>query len=85
VAENKIGNGDAVVSVNVACQRSQGAVGHADGDRWHVLEVIRHGEQKDVHTDSNVLEGKRHRVPVEWGESYAYPGDCATSAIGTSL
>src|SRR5713226_7804345 len=60
-----------MMSVDVACKRGQGAIGHADGDGRHVLEVIRHGEQKDVHTVSNVLKERsvaRNRVQVECGD-----------------
>ena len=50
MAENEIGNRHSVVRIDVSCERGQSAVRHADGDRGHVLEIIRHGEQKDVHT-----------------------------------
>jgi hypothetical protein len=49
MAEDEIGNSYAVVLIHIAGQRGQGAIGHADRDRRHVLERIRHGEQKDVH------------------------------------
>ena len=52
ITEDQICNSDAVVIIHISGKRGQSAVGHADGDRRHVLEIIRHGEQKDVHKAS---------------------------------
>jgi len=48
---------------------------HTDGDRRHVLEVIWHGEQKDVHTDCSRAQGEtgcRNRGSMR--RSYAHSG-----------
>ena len=47
--EDEIGDGDVMVGIEVARERGQRAVRHADGDRRHVLERVRHREQQDVH------------------------------------
>ena len=44
-----LGDCDVVVRVEVARERRQRAVGHADRDGRHVLERIRHREQQHVH------------------------------------
>jgi hypothetical protein len=49
LTQDKIGNGHSVILIQIACERSQSAIRHADRNSWHVLERIRHGEQKDVH------------------------------------
>ena len=49
VHEDEIGDGDAVMRVDIAGQRRERAVRHADGDWRHVLERVRHREQQDVH------------------------------------
>src|SRR5262249_39776214 len=49
LTEDEIGGGDVVVRVHIAGERSEGAIGHTDGDDRHVLERIRHGEEKDIH------------------------------------
>jgi len=38
-----------VILIHIACERSQSTVWHPDRNRRHVLERIRHGEQKYVH------------------------------------
>src|SRR5262249_42477775 len=48
--KNEIGDGDAVMVVNIARQRSECPIGHADRHRGHVLERVRHRQQKDVHS-----------------------------------
>jgi len=58
MGEDQIGNGDAVVIIHISRKRAQSAIGHADGNRRHVLERIRHGEQKDVHKASLYDQGR---------------------------
>ena len=49
LGEDQVGHRDRVVPIDVAGQRRQRAVRHADDDRRHVLERVRHGEEQDVH------------------------------------
>jgi len=49
VHQDQIGDRHLMVRVDVAGQRSQGAVRHARRDHRRVLERIRHGEQEDPH------------------------------------
>src|SRR5215472_12627899 len=41
IAEDQVGHSDPVVSVHISGEGGQRAVGHADGDWWHVLEIVR--------------------------------------------
>ena len=59
--ENEIGDDDAMMRVDVAGERRQRAVRHADGDRRHVLERIRHAQQEHIH---RVLHEKEPRNPT---------------------
>ena len=47
--QNEIGDDHAMVRVDVAGERRQRTVRHADGDRRHVLERIRHAQQEHIH------------------------------------
>src|ERR1700730_807837 len=47
--QNQIGDGHAMMRVDIPRKRGKGAVGHTDGYRGHVLERIRHRKQQDVH------------------------------------
>ena len=47
--EHEVGDGDAMMRIDVAGQRAEGAVRHADADRGHVLERVRHRHEEDVH------------------------------------
>jgi hypothetical protein len=49
MGQDEIGDGHSVVIIHISSQRGQSAIGHAHRDWRHVLEVIRHREQKDVH------------------------------------
>ena len=75
IAEDQIRHGNLMVGIHIPGQRRQRAVGHADGDRGHVLEIIWHGEQEDVHHRlsyvSCVFEENRLR---------ATPGSAGTNA-----
>ena len=48
--EDQVGDRDPVVGVDVAGQRAERPVRHADPDRRHVLERVRHRDEKDVHS-----------------------------------
>ena len=52
LGENQIGDGHPVVAVDIAGQRAERAVRHADADRRHVLERVRHRDEEDVHSSS---------------------------------
>jgi hypothetical protein len=41
--EDQVRDSNAMMWIEIAGQGAQGAVWHADNDRWHVLERIRHG------------------------------------------
>jgi hypothetical protein len=43
-AKDQISNSNVVVIVYISRKRGQSAIGHADGYRRHVLEVVGHGE-----------------------------------------
>ena len=47
--ENEVGDGDPVVGVDVARERRERAVRHANRDRRHVLEGVGHRQQQDIH------------------------------------
>ena len=49
--EDQIGDRDAVMRIDVARQRRQRAVRHADRHRRHVLERIGHRQEQHVHGD----------------------------------
>jgi hypothetical protein len=51
--QNQIGDEHAMVRIDISSQRRQRAVRHANGDRRHVLERIRHREQQDVHRSAS--------------------------------
>ena len=50
--QNQVRNRDAMMGIDVAGQRGQGAVRHADRHRRHVLERVRHGKQQQVHREA---------------------------------
>lgn len=58
MGEDQISNGDTVVIIHISSERGQSAIGHAHGDRRHMLKVIRQGEQKDVHEASLRAQGE---------------------------
>ena len=49
LGEHQVGDGHAVVRVDVAGERAERRVRHADGHGRSVLERVRHREQQDVH------------------------------------
>ena len=53
--QDQVSHGHAVMRIDVPRQRRERAVGHADRDRWHVFEGIRHRKQQDVHRDLSLL------------------------------
>src|SRR5207247_2070615 len=70
--QHQVGHRHPVVGVQVAGEGGQGPVRHADGDRGHVLERVRHGEKEDVHGGSPSLQadprpasmcGSKHGTP----------------------
>jgi len=42
--QDQIGDGHAVLRINISRQRRERAIGHTDSNRWHVLERIGHGK-----------------------------------------
>jgi hypothetical protein len=52
MAKDQICHRDAVVIIHVSGKRRQSPVWHANRDWGHVLKIIGHGEQKDVHQAS---------------------------------
>jgi hypothetical protein len=46
-----------MVGIDVPGERRQRPVGHADGDRRHVFERVRHREQQDVHRRAPTFVG----------------------------
>ena len=58
--QNEIGDDHAMVGVDVAGERRQRAVRHADGDRRHVLERIRHAQQEHIHRVLHALAAGPH-------------------------
>jgi len=53
LCEHQVGHGDAVVRVDVARERGERRVRHADRDRSRVLERVRHREEQDVQRRSS--------------------------------
>jgi len=53
--QNQVSDRHAVVRIDVSRKRSECAVGHANPDRRHVLEGIRHREQQHVHRAQSLL------------------------------
>ena len=47
--ENQVGDGDVVMRIDIACQRSERSVGHAHRDGGHVLEGVGHGQKENIH------------------------------------
>jgi len=57
--QDEIGDRDAVVRIDVARERRQGAVGHPDRERRRVLERVGHREQQDVHMPLKTIADRR--------------------------
>jgi hypothetical protein len=51
VNQDQISHGHAVMRIDVSRKRRERTIGHADRDRGHVFEGIRHRQQQDVHED----------------------------------
>lgn len=70
MARDQFRHGNPMVEIDSASQGRQRPVGHANGDGSHVLEIVRHGEQKDIHRSLScaIEEGRiayhRTRVPL---------------------
>jgi len=62
--QDEIDNGNLVMWINIAGQRSKCAVRHSHHKRGHVLKRIWHGEQKDAHSLGYVI---REWILVEFG------------------
>jgi hypothetical protein len=63
--QDEIGDGDLVMRVDVTGEGRERPVGHTDGDRRHVLEGVRHGEQQDAHVPSAYQRPGRTASPSE--------------------
>jgi hypothetical protein len=61
--EDEIRDRHRVPRIEVAGERRQRTVRHADGDRRHVLERIRHRQQQDVHDPIGLETLKPVRIP----------------------
>ena len=62
--EYQVGNGHLMMRVDVARQRGERAVGHADSQRRGVLERIGHGQQKNSHPTSGARILRRRATLV---------------------
>jgi len=51
MSQDQISHGHPMMRIDVSRERRKRAVGHADADRRHVFEGIRHRKQQDVHED----------------------------------
>src|SRR5207244_74524 len=58
-------NGDVMVSVHIAGDGCERAVGHPDDDRRHVFEGIGHREQQHVHALVNSTGGSPNQPNLE--------------------
>src|SRR2546428_14182923 len=75
--EDEVGDRDAMMGIDVAGERGERAVRHADRYGRHVLERIRHREEQDVHGGSK--RGAREsfaraRQDTTGGGGYLGPG-----------
>ena len=57
LGEDQVGDGDPVMGIQIAGERAERAVRHANPDRGHVLERVGHRDQKDIHAASPTRGG----------------------------
>jgi hypothetical protein len=62
--QDEIGDRHVMVRVEIAGERRERTVRHADGDRRRVLERIRHREQKHVHDGSDLPYATTERTEI---------------------
>ena len=60
--QHQVGHRHLVVGVEVAGERGERAVRHADRDRRRVLERVGHREQQDLQPDRSPTPGRRRRT-----------------------